>query len=94
MNPKPVEHRIAAVVPFPAKALDASTPTREAVTLAEVPGFLGAVRDARALRPDIDRSVYVRLGRRWHPSFHPTASRVSAEALIVAADLARARGAA
>lgn len=69
-------------------------PMRTAVTLAEVPGFLAAVREARELRPDIPRAVLVALGRRWHPSFHPTRSRVDAVAIIEAADLARARGAA
>lgn len=80
--------RPADVVWFPVQSQ--RTLTREAVTLAEVPGFLRAVREAMEARPDIPRAEFVCLGRKWHPSFHPTASRVDARELIEAVTRARA----
>jgi hypothetical protein len=64
----------------------------EARTLAEVYGFLGALREARALRPDLPRSAFVAAGRIRRAQFDPERQYLSAAVLIEWAEYAAAGG--
>lgn len=92
---------IATVIPMsPKPGVARCTDTRgrsvvrESVTLAEVPGFLAAVREARTMRPDIDARVFVELGKGRHTNYHPTRSVITTEVLLVFAEGLLSRGAA
>lgn len=91
-----VKNNVVTLHPRPGLARCASQPAiaRESVTLAEVPGFLAAVRKARTLRPDISTRVFADLGRGHHPTYHPTRAEITAEVLIIFADGVLSQGAA
>ena len=54
--------------------------------LCEVVGFLSAVAEARALRPDIPRDAWVKAGKVRRSHFDPSGQRVDARAVIAWAE--------
>lgn len=47
-------------------------PEQRVYTLAEIPGFMSALRDARAQRPDLPRDAFVKAGRIRRLEFNPS----------------------
>ena len=60
--------------------------------LCEVVGFLSAVAEARALRPDIPRDAWVKAGKVRRSHFDPSGQRVDARAVIAWAEHVRRGG--